>query len=71
MHREDFVPVDERIEEIADEVLSAVNDEPLITLIKRFVALPGGAWHQGRYEAEKAQLMQDAADILAAVEKES
>jgi hypothetical protein len=40
----------------------------LLSLVKRFVALPGGAWHQERHAANEARLMQEARDLLAHVE---
>jgi len=42
-----------------------VERDALLSLVKRFVALPGGAWHPERHAAEEAELMTDAKALLA------
>src|SRR6185503_11100335 len=37
----------------------------LLSIVLRFVALPGGAWNPERHAAEEAELMQDARTALA------
>ena len=39
----------------------------LLSIVRRFVALPGGAWHVERHAREEAALMEDARAILAKV----
>lgn len=40
----------------------------LLSLVKRFVALPAGAWHPERYAAEEAELMNEASELIAELE---
>lgn len=37
----------------------------LLSIVKRFVALPGGAWHPERHAADEAELMTDARAAIA------
>jgi hypothetical protein len=37
----------------------------LLSIVERFVALPGGAWHPERHAADEAELMLDARATLA------
>lgn len=39
----------------------------LLSIVRRFVALPGGAWHAERHARDEAALMEDARAALAKV----
>ena len=40
----------------------------LLSLVKRFVALPSGAWHPERHAAEEAELMNEARELIEGIE---
>lgn len=37
----------------------------LLSIVERFIALPSGAWHPERHAADEAELMTDAAAVIA------
>jgi hypothetical protein len=37
----------------------------LLAIVRRFVALPSGAWHPERHAAEEAELIRDARAVIA------
>ncbi|HMO76754.1 MAG TPA: hypothetical protein PKD99_12400 [Sphingopyxis sp.] len=37
----------------------------LLSIVRRFIALPGGSWHPVRHAAEEAELMHDARAVIA------
>ena len=54
----------------ADAALIAAAPD-LLSIVQRFVALPGGAWHPERHAAEEAELMQDARTAIARAKGET
>ncbi len=40
----------------------------LLSLVRRFIALPSGAWHPERHAAEELELEQDARRIVATLD---
>jgi hypothetical protein len=54
-------------ESIANARLIAAAPE-LLSIVKRFVALPSGAWHPERHAAEEAELVRDARAAIARAE---
>jgi len=54
---------------IANARLIAVSPE-LLSIVKRFIALPSRAWHPERHAAEEAELMQEAREVVAKAEAE-
>lgn len=43
----------------------------VVSIVKRFIALPSGAWHPDRHAAEEMELAQDAAAVLLKLEEQS
>jgi len=53
----------------ANARLIAASPE-LLSIVKRFIALPSRAWHPERHAAEEAELMQEAREVVAKAEAE-
>lgn len=45
------------------KLIAAAPD--LLSIVQRFVALPGGAWHPERHAADEAELMEKARATIA------
>lgn len=55
---------------VAEYDAAIAEVEGMLSIVKRFVALPSGAWHPERHAAEEAELVTEARDVIAKATEE-